>query len=79
MNETKMMDFVERAVGDVGAVLGGAMSRASPQARIAIDAALTLLSSCGIGNLPADGSEIIQVALFGFVFLGDSGHLCLFS
>jgi SAM-dependent methyltransferase len=25
MNETKMMDFVERAVGDVGAVLGGAM------------------------------------------------------
>src|SRR5437899_2971325 len=25
MNETKMMDFVDRAVGDVGAVLGGAM------------------------------------------------------
>src|SRR5437588_507318 len=25
MNETKMMEFVDRAVGDVGAVLGGAM------------------------------------------------------
>jgi SAM-dependent methyltransferase len=25
MNETKMMDFVDKAVGDVGAVLGGAM------------------------------------------------------
>jgi hypothetical protein len=25
MNETKMMEFVDRAVGDVGALLGGAM------------------------------------------------------
>lgn len=44
------------------AVLGDAMSKASPQARIAIDAALALLSSVGFGRLQADGSDIFRVA-----------------
>lgn len=44
------------------AVLGGAMSKASPQARIAIDAALALLSAIGFGKSQADASEIIRIA-----------------
>ena len=44
------------------AVLGDAMSKASPQARIAIDAALAVLSSAGIGTLQVDVSEIIRIA-----------------
>lgn len=44
------------------AVLGDAMAKASPQARIAIDAALAVLSSAGIGAVQADGGEIIRIA-----------------
>lgn len=44
------------------AVLGGAMARASPRARIAIDAALKLLSSAGFGQRQADASGIVRVA-----------------
>ena len=44
------------------AVLGDAMAKASPQARIAIDAALTVLSSAGIATLPTDTGEIVRIA-----------------
>jgi aspartyl-tRNA(Asn)/glutamyl-tRNA(Gln) amidotransferase subunit A len=44
------------------AVLGDAMAKASPQARIAINAALAVLSSAGIKTLPADTGEIVRIA-----------------
>ncbi len=44
------------------AVLGDAMAKASPQARIAIDAALAVLSSAGIATLPAETGEIVRIA-----------------
>lgn len=44
------------------AVLGDAMAKASPQARIAIEAALAVLSSTGTGMLQADAGEVIRIA-----------------
>ncbi len=44
------------------AVLADAMAKASPQARIAIEAALAVVSSAGIEAVPADSGETVRIA-----------------